>query len=141
MLLFSFSGDPRGQGRPRATTRGGFATVYKDPKSRAYEGSIARVAASYMGDRPPLTGALSVSLWFKMPIPVSLSKRLKAAMAAGEVPHVKVPDCSNLAKAVEDALNGIAWVDDCQIVRLFVTKAYSDKPGFTVRVEALEPQA
>lgn len=140
VLLFSFSGDPRGQGRPRATVRGGFAAIYKDAKSRAFENSIRQVAVAYMGDRRPLTGALSVSVWFKMPIPKSATKRDKAAMASGEAPHVKPFDIDNLQKAVLDGLNGVAWMDDCQITRLFSTKVYGEKPGFTIRIEALEPQ-
>lgn len=140
-LVFSMSGLPRGQGRPRATVRkGGFATIYKDTKSRQYENSIAAVARGVMGDRPPLTGALSVSMRFRMPIPASATKARRAAMAAGEVPHTSKPDGSNMQKALEDAMNGIVFVDDSQIVRGFWTKIYSDKPGVDVRIEPLEPQ-
>jgi Holliday junction resolvase RusA-like endonuclease len=101
---------------------------------------IKRVASFVMGSRPPLSGALSVSMRFRMPIPKSATKALKAAMAAGEVAHISKPDASNLVKAAEDALNGVMFHDDSQVVRLFVSKVYSDQPGLDVRIEALEPQ-
>ena len=44
-------------------------------------------------------------------------------MAKLIVPTVK-PDSDNVEKAVKDALNGVAWVDDCQVVTTFVTKEY-----------------
>lgn len=37
-------------------------------------------------------------------------------------------DVSNYAKGIEDALNGTAWADDCQVVDLRVTKRWA-KPG------------
>lgn len=36
------------------------------------------------------------------------------------------PDCDNIAKLIMDAGNGILWADDCQIIRLTVTKMYAD---------------
>lgn len=139
-LVFSMAGSPRGQGRPRATARGGFATIYKDDKSRKYELSVARVAAVAMAGRAPLEGPLSVSLRFRMPIPASAPKRTKAAMAAGEIAPTTKPDLSNLMKAIEDGMNRVVFSDDSQIVRSFVTKVYSDRPGVDVRVEAFAPQ-
>lgn len=139
-LVFSMAGAPRGQGRPRATARGGFASVYKDPKSRVYEKSVAVVAKVAMGAAPPFEGPLSVSLRFRMPIPKSETKRVKAAMVAGEIAPTTKPDISNLVKAIEDGMNGIVYRDDCQIVRNFNTKIYSATPGVDVRVEAFAPQ-
>jgi Holliday junction resolvase RusA-like endonuclease len=139
-LTFSMAGAPRGQGRPRATARSGFASVYKDPKSRKYELSVAAVARGVMAGRPPLEGPLSVSLRFRMPIPKSETKRVKAAMAAGEIAPTTKPDLSNLMKAIEDGMNTIVFADDSQIVRSFVTKIYAEQPGVDVRVEAFAPQ-
>jgi len=89
-----------------------------------------------MGDLEPLTGPLSLTARFRMPIPKSETKRVRVAMAAGETAHIFKPDCSNMLKACEDAMNGVVFVDDCQIVRGFFTKVYSDRPGIDIRVEA-----
>jgi len=44
-----------------------------------------------------------------------------------------------LSKAVLDALNGIAWVDDTQVVKLTITKVIDrDNPGVTVRIGEME---
>lgn len=140
LLTFSMAGLPRGQGRPRATAARGFASIYKDPKSRKYEASVGKVAMVAMAGRQPLQGPLSLSLRFRMPIPASAPKRVKAAMAAGEIAPTTKPDLSNLQKAIEDGMNKIAYADDCQIVRCFTTKIYAENPGVDVRIEAYEPQ-
>lgn len=148
-LYFSLSGPPKGQGRPRATARNGYATVYKAAADRRYEDSIASVAKEKMAGRDPFEGPLSVSLRFRMPIPKSATKRTKTAMAAGEIAHTGKPDADNLVKAVLDGLNShskdpkakITFMDDAQIVRLFVQKLYAEQPGVDIRVEAFAPQA
>lgn len=140
VLTFSLSGLPRGQGRPRTTARRGFASVYKDPKSRRYEASVTAVARAVMGDQSPMQGPLSLSLRFRLPIPASASKKLRAAMAAGEIAPTTKPDLSNLQKAIEDGMNKVVFLDDSQIVRAFTTKVYALIPGVDVRVEAFQPQ-
>lgn len=49
------------------------------------------------------------------------------------VPTVK-PDTDNVAKIVLDALNGIAYHDDAQIVQLTVLKRYSTEPKVKVKL-------
>ena len=44
------------------------------------------------------------------------------------------PDVLKLARGVEDAITGIIWVDDSQIVSETLTKQYSDKPGVLVKI-------
>jgi Holliday junction resolvase RusA-like endonuclease len=45
-----------------------------------------------------------------------------------------------MVKSIEDAMNRVVYLDDCQIVRNFNTKIYSEKPGIDVRIESYEPQ-
>lgn len=45
-------------------------------------------------------------------------------------------DLDNLSKAVLDALNGIAWVDDTQVVDLHIVKAITrESPGVWIEIE------
>ena len=44
------------------------------------------------------------------------------------------PDTTKLLRAIEDALTGIIWEDDAQVVFQIVSKAYASLPGATVRV-------
>lgn len=64
--------------------------------------------------------------------PKSWSKRKKAQAALGMYRPTKKPDADNIAKAICDALNGVAYKDDKQIVELKVEKYYapSGKDGF-----------
>jgi Holliday junction resolvase RusA-like endonuclease len=142
-VSFSFSGEPVAKGRPRATVRGKtqrFATMYTDPKTRAFESAVKKLAAVVMRGRPPMAGPLSVSLRFRFEPPKSLSKRARAAMLAGEVAYLGAKDLDNLGKAVLDGMNAVVFADDKQIVRLWLVKEASETAGVDVRVEPLTPQ-
>ena len=41
----------------------------------------------------------------------------------------KKPDLDNIAKGILDAMNGIIYKDDVQVVRLSLQKHYSTEPG------------
>jgi Holliday junction resolvase len=140
VLAFSMSGEPRGKGRPRVDTRGAFPRIHTDGKTARYERSVRKIAQAAMKGRAPLEGPVSVSLRFRMPIPKSATKRVRTAMAAGEIAHTGRPDLDNMAKAIFDALNKVVFADDAQVVRSFVTKIYAEQPGVDVRVEAFAPQ-
>ena len=53
--------------------------------------------------------------------------------------HTKKPDVDNLVKAVKDALKGLLYQDDAQIIHLEASKAYGPEPGVTIALEALAP--
>ena len=62
------------------------------------------------------------------PIPKSTSKKNRQLMIEGKLFPTKKPDADNVAKVVCDALNGVAYGDDTQIVKLSVEKVYTDEP-------------
>jgi Holliday junction resolvase RusA-like endonuclease len=144
VLTFSMKGAPRGKGRPRFRVigkgRNQFVQTYTDEATRRYEGSVAQLAAAEMVGRKPLEGPLGAVMRFRIPIPVSTSKRARAAILAGEQVHLGAIDVDNAVKAILDAMNGIVFVDDKQIVRLFATKVAAEVPGVDVRIEAFSPQ-
>ena len=59
-------------------------------------------------------------------------------MLNGELMPAKKPDIDNIAKAVLDALNSVAYRDDTQIVDLQIRKQYSEKPRLEICMEELE---
>lgn len=59
-------------------------------------------------------------------------------MLAGKIRHTKKPDVDNIAKLVMDALNGLAWHDDSQVVSLSAHKAYAEQAGLVVTIRSLE---
>lgn len=132
-VAFFIEGKPEPQGRGRAST---YHTgpkrkiTVRDPdKSRQWKKDVAILAKDMCIS--PLEGPLRVVMTFYMPRPKSLPKKV--------VWHVKKPDADNLSKAIGDALNGIAYNDDSQIVRLTAHKQYAtDKVGVHVSIESLE---
>ena len=56
-------------------------------------------------------------------------------MLDGKILPAKKPDIDNVVKAVLDALNGVAYRDDTQVVELHVRKSYSEKPRVEVSIE------
>jgi Holliday junction resolvase RusA-like endonuclease len=51
---------------------------------------------------------------------------------------VKKPDADNIAKIICDALNGIAYRDDTQIISLKVLKIYDKGSGVQVKIKEFE---
>lgn len=85
-----------------------------------------------------ITHAVSIEFMFSMPIPLSTSRKLRAAMIAGEARHMRKPDATNLQKFMEDAMKGIVIVDDNQVVKICSSKKYSTIPMTEIRIEVLE---
>lgn len=132
-IIFTVLGVPVPKGRPRIAIRGGFARAYTPAKTRDYESLLAGEGKVAMRSRKPLEGALKVEIKAYLPIPKAASKRLRMDMRNNVVKHVKKPDADNLFKVV-DALNGICWHDDNQIVDANIQKFYSDEPRLEVYI-------
>ena len=131
-------GEPVAQGRPRFSRQGGFVKAYDPAKSRDYKQYVRLVAAE---DAPevPVTGAVQLSLRIYRAIPKSMSKRKREAAIAGRLRPTTKPDVSNILKGVEDALKGLWYVDDSQIVGYgALGKWYDDKPRIEIVMWELE---
>ncbi len=131
-LQFTVPGEPRGKGRPRFTRRG-FA--YTDTATRDYETLIACRAAEAMPCAPVETPvSVRVDIYKGVPKSWSMAKR-RRALDGQEIPGK--PDLDNVAKGVLDALNGVAYADDTQVVRLLVQKQYSLEPRLVIAVKEM----
>jgi len=130
-LQFIVPGEPRGKGRPRF----GNGRTYTDAKTVAYEKLIACRAAEAM-PCPAVATPVKVRIDIYKGVPKSwtMAKR-RRALDGLEIPGK--PDLDNVAKAVLDALNGVAYADDTQVVRLLVQKQYSLEPRLVVTVKEL----
>ena len=69
-------------------------------------------------------------------IPESAAKKRRAMMIAGDIAPTKKPDFDNIQKIICDALNGVAYHDDSQIVKADIEKVYSTTPHVEVNVAA-----
>jgi len=134
-LHFTIPGDARGKGRPRMTTKGGFARSYTDAKTASYEGMIALAAHTALNGAEALDGPLCVSVMVRMSPPASASKRARAAMLAGQIHPTKKPDLDNIIKAVLDGCNGVAFRDDALVCWINAGKRYAETAGVDVTIE------
>lgn len=131
MFTFTISGEPQGKARPRVTSNG----TYTPKKTKEYE-QLVQWEYRKQGGRDYGERQLQVEITANFSIQKSKAKKAKADMLAGTVRPTKKPDCDNIAKAILDALNGIAYHDDSQIVTLAVEKWYTpDEPCVIVTIK------
>jgi len=107
--------------------------VFTKPETRAWQQVVARHARRAMGRTMPMDGPVSLSVQFYQPVPPSWPKAKRAKAIACEHWPTSRPDLSNLVKSIEDACNGILYLDDSQIVSLQVLKLYAESPAVLVR--------
>lgn len=139
MIEFTIYGEPVAQGRPRFSTAGGFAKAYDPPDSREYK-KYVKLLASQNRPHTPIDGPVSLKLVIYRPLLKSMSKKKKAEAVAGTFRPIKKPDVDNVAKGIMDAMTGIIWQDDKQVVSLQVSKYYSEQPRVEVQVIPLDEQ-
>ena len=139
-LLFTIPGAPTTKGRPRFSRKLGRA--FTPAKTRAAEESMAAralVALRAAGVTAPTAEPIELTARFILPIPGSWPRwQVLAACEGRYLPVGSRTDVDNYAKALLDALNGILYVDDVQVVRLDVAKTYGALPCIDVGVRALE---
>lgn len=131
-ITFEVPGDPVPQPRPRITTRGrhGHAYTPADHPIHAYRAAIAeaaREAGATPTDTAPIT--LIVDLVFARP-----KSHYRKSGVREDAPKLPRADCSNVLKGLEDALNGVAWVDDTQVARVVIEKTWGSEGRTTVRI-------
>ena len=128
-------GQPQGKLRARhGKSRSGAPVTYTPEKTRAYEQLIA---LCYRSQRGQHYGDKYVRLGVKAfyEIPKSYPKYKQQQAREGTLrPSVK-PDADNVIKAVADALNGVAYNDDTQVVEVHCWKHYSDRPRIEIYIE------
>ena len=137
MILIELLGQPQGKGRPRFHRIGKFVSTYTPAKTRKYEKALAAKAAAAMNGNAMLLQPLRVSVTAALAVPPSWPHRRRdAALVGARLPTTR-PDADNFLKIAMDALNGIVWKDDAQIVEATVCKRYSETPSMTIAVEIL----
>lgn len=136
MIDFTIPGPPKGKERPRVSTRNGKPRAYTPKGTADYERLVRTSYALQCGERAPYpeSAPLTALITTAFPIPRKASKKIKEQMLRNEIRPTKKPDADNIAKAVLDALNGVAYADDKQIVFLGVSKIFSEEPYTQVTI-------
>jgi Holliday junction resolvase RusA-like endonuclease len=133
MIKFTVYGDPIAQGRPKFTTVSGHAKAYDPKKSRSYK-SIVYGEALKVKPAVPFEKPLEVTIKIFRFIPKSFSQKKRKLAENCVIRPTTKPDVSNVCKSIEDALNGLIWKDDSQIVHLVVQKFYGEVPRVEIEV-------
>jgi Holliday junction resolvase RusA-like endonuclease len=136
-VTFSVDGDPVPKGRPRFARRGQFVQTYTDAKTIDYETHVALKARQAIGASEPLKGALTVFLYLRFAVPLSYTKKRKEA-CLNKLEFPKRVDLDNCYKSITDAMNGIVYLDDSQIVEAHIKKVYAEESGANIMVQETE---
>lgn len=119
-LVFHVDGVAQPKGSAKAFVVKDRAVVTNDnPKTRPWAALVRDAAQQAAGATIACPRGVPVvlGLSFVLPRPVSLPKRVQA--------HTKKPDVDKLTRAVLDALTGVVWQDDSQVVDVSATKRYA----------------
>jgi Holliday junction resolvase RusA-like endonuclease len=116
----------------RIVKRGKFSSLADKPELVAAKQTLDSLLLPHQIDEP-VRGPVSLRLVFYWPWLASHPKRTRAL---GRIPHTSRPDCSNLAKTLEDRLVALRFIeDDNAVVHLQIMKFWGDRPGIHVRIE------
>jgi Holliday junction resolvase RusA-like endonuclease len=128
---------PKGSSIPRVSKKTGKAHWSPaSPKEYDWRSKVSSCASVAMEGMEPFTGPASVLLAFYAQRPKShLSAKGKPTKKWQPAP-IGAPDIDKLARSILDALKGIVFRDDGQVVRATIEKRYCDEknPHVGVRV-------
>lgn len=119
------------KGRPRFARRGNHVSAYTPKNTAEYEEKIrceylaAKDREAWLNGEP-----IEVRVTAYKKIPSSASKKERLRIKVERVRPVTKPDVDNYLKIALDALNGVAYADDNQVVRAVAEKCYSDGEAY-----------
>lgn len=132
---FFIAGEVQAKQRPKFNGR--FAYTPKETVS--YENLVKLQYQAQCGNyRYPDDVPLIVAIFVHIEPPQSASNIKKIRMLNHAEYPLKKPDVDNVAKIILDALNGIAYRDDKQVVTLIVKKSYAGESGVGVTISEVE---
>lgn len=128
---FVIAGKVQAKQRPRFTGK----FVYTPKQTIEYENWVKTSYLEKYRGQPILENALKVKIIAYYEVPKSASKKKKLQMLHNEIYPTIKPDTDNIAKSILDSLNGIAFLDDKQVVKLEVEKYYGNSACAAVTIE------
>ncbi len=132
-IKFKIYGPVQAQQRPRFSRHNGQVRTYDDKRSKSYKAHVQKSVAPYAPEEP-IESAIELHIDVYHQLQKSGSKQLKADKLAHRVRPTVKPDVDNLAKGIKDALTGMIWRDDAQVVSLTVRKFYAVDPRAEITI-------
>lgn len=117
-IAFKIEGKPIQQGSMRAFNN---RVVHNKTKELMAWRSLVAFAAKRAGCTP-ISGAISISMDFKYARPKTVKR---------DEPTVP-PDLDKQIRSILDALTGVAYIDDSQVIHITASKAYADWQGVEI---------
>lgn len=140
MIKFEILGEACAKGRPRFRSVGKFVQTYNTDKTVNYE-NLVKLSFVNSGNEPILEDVpLRVSLEIFIETPKSVSNKKRNLMLNGSIRPTKKPDLDNVAKSILDALNGVAFKDDKNVVELNLIKWYAEQAKAIVSIEKISEE-
>ena len=118
---------PIPQARPRVTR----FTTY-DPRKNQKVWIRQLIHEQY---NDTLSCPLEVDFKFFLPIPKSVSRKIRERMKSGLIPHIKRPDIDNYLILYLNAMTGIVYSDDNQVYAVSAKKEYSENPRTEITIK------
>lgn len=121
--------------RKQIVRRGPFVGIGDTPE---LEKALAFLESVLLPHQPtaPVAGAVRLDLAFVWPFLAGAPKRVKAL---GLVRRTTKPDCSNLAKTLEDRLTTLRFIDDdARVAEGFTSKWFGQVAGIAVAITPLD---
>ncbi len=134
-------GSKRGIPFRRKDGRHGVRVVSDNQQLKVWRTAVAE-AAREAYDGPLLTGPIVMYVQFVMPRPKShfgTGRNAGKLKPSAPAHHITKPDALKLCRAVEDALSGVIYRDDSQIVLHDIAKDYGDFYSTHVYISELDP--
>lgn len=129
-MNFTIYGKPQGKARARTfyNPKLGRSQSVTPEKTVLYENYIKQcfLEQSNPSERWFEKEPIKMTIIACFEIPKSTSKKDRERIAGGKLFPTKKPDADNIAKVICDALNGVAYGDDTQIISLTVCKVYTN---------------
>ena len=128
-----------GRVKPKQSTKfakiGGFVRTYTPSDVKSYSNWVRLCFKGAYPDFKPLDGAIKLLIEVNFIIPKSYTKKKVQMIEEGYICPTVKPDCDNICKQIADSLNGLAWLDDKQIVNLEVRKRFAERDFVVVSFE------
>jgi Holliday junction resolvase RusA-like endonuclease len=120
-VTLTIPGEPRGWGRPTpvAKLRGDgtpFVMMVTQEETREAKNALKRLFGAKYSAHRPWTGPVMLRFTAIFETPRSFNKALQEAAARGLLYCVRKPDTDNIAKLIKDALSGLVYADDQQVM-------------------------
>ena len=128
---FIVPGKPFGKQRPRHMRNG---HTYTPKETIEYENLVKLFYSQSEHPKEPTDKPIQMVIQADFPIPTSWSKKKKREAEEYQPFCCTKPDSDNIIKGLSDALLGIAYKDDSQIVTLHCEKFYGTTPQVIVNL-------